>query len=349
MSNHHHRIKTYLPVLAGLLLAINLAACQNFLEVVTQAGDDGLVWPLPPTPARLIYEEQIDINQTMSAYIGLATGSGQNIQMIRPYRVAADKDLIAVVDQDRGSAYVIDRYRNTVTALKYNNDSNGGSLTAVRDVAIDDMKRIYLLDSLKGQVVVFQDNGRFIRQFGAAILWSKPDRLAVDAIRQRIYIADSFQGRVYVFSLSGVFLYMFGEQGKDQGRFSGLSDLTVDMDGNLYILEASTRRIQKFDPHGAWLQVIHLDKEYFREPVAIGVEESDVIYVADRDRSQVVILDNTGKHILSLGALGWGRGKFVDLTDISFDQSRQRLFTSEAGSSRLQVFRRTPEDWLPFP
>ncbi len=339
-------MQTRLMILAGLVLAMSLSGCQGFLQMVTQAGDDGLVWPLPPTPARLIYEQAVDINQAVSAYIGIATGSGQNLQMIRPYRVAASRDLMVVVDQDRGSAHVVDRYRNTVNTLKY---TNGRAVTAIKDVAVDDMKRIYLLDSLKAQVLVYQDNGQFIRQFGAALLWTRPDRLAVDEIRQRLYVADSFQGRVYVFSLSGVFLYMFGEQGKDRGRFSGLSDLTADMDGNLYILEAITRRIQKFSPHGAWLQTIELDKEYFREPVAIGVEKTDVIYIADRERSQVVVLDTAGQKILSLGALGRGRGKFVELTDISFDQSRQRLFTSEMGSSRLQIFRRTPEAWLPYP
>jgi len=316
------------------------------MEIVTQAGDDGLVWPLPPTPARLVYAEEVDINQQVSAYVGLATGHQQNMQLIRPERVAASKDLIAVVDRDRGSAHIIDRYLNSVKTIKGANDR---VLTAIKDIAIDDMKRIYLLDSSKRQIVVYQDNGQFIRNFGLAMLWTSPIRLAVDISRQRIYVADSFQGRVYVFSLSGVFLYMFGEQGKDRGRFAGLSDLTVDIDGNLYILETVTRRIQIFDPRGIWLQTIDLDKQLFREPVAIGVEKNEVIYIADRYLSQVVVLDKTGQKILDIGGLGRARGKFVDLTDLSFDQFRQQLFTAETSSSRLQIFRRTPEDWLPYP
>jgi DNA-binding beta-propeller fold protein YncE len=338
------RTSTYLIV----LLAFNLTACQSFVEVVTQAGDNGLVWPLPPTLARLQYDEQIDINQSMSAYVGLATGT-KNIQLIIPYRVSAAMNLMAIVDYERGSAYVIDRFRNSVNILKNN---NGSQLVAVKDIAIDDMRRVYLIDSLKGQIAIFQDNGKLIRQFGSALLWTNPNRLAVDVIQQRVYVADSFQGRVYVFSLSGVFLYMFGEQGNrdsDRGRFSDLTDLEVDADGNLYILESTTKRIQKFDSHGAWLQTIKLDKQYFREPVAIEVENNEAIYIADRGLSQINVLDKTGQMILSIGGLGRNRGKFVDLTDISFDQYRQRLFTAETSTSRVQVFRRTPSEWFPYP
>lgn len=338
------RTSTYLIV----LFAFNLTACQNFVEVVTQAGDSNLGWPLPPTPARLQYEEQIDINQRMSAYVGLATGS-KNIQLIRPYRVSAFMNLMAIVDYERGSAYVFDRFRNTVNTLEYN---NGNQLVAVKDIAIDDLRRVYLIDSLKGQVAIFQDNGKLIRQFGSALLWTNPDRLAVDVIQQRVYVADSFQGRVYVFSLSGVFLYMFGERGNrdsDRGRFSNMSDLDVDMEGNLYILESTARRIQKFDSHGTWLQTIKLDKQHFREPVAIEVENKDAIYIADRGLSQIIVLDKTGEKLLSIGGLGRGRGKYDDLTDISFDQYKQRLFTAETGSPRIQVIRRTPNEWFPYP
>lgn len=336
------RISLYLLLLSGF----SLTACQGFMEIVTQSGDEGLVWPLPPTPARLRYDGEVDINQVMPAYVALATGSRQLIQPVRPFRVAASAGLMAVIDRDRGNAFIIDRFRNSVQAFKYR---NGSELTAVRDVAIDGMKRIYLLDSLMKQVAVFQDNGNFIRRFGAALLWTNPDRLAVDPVRQRLYVADSFQGRVYAFSLSGVFLYLFGEQGTNRGRFSGLSDLAVDMAGNLYILESATLRIQKFDPQGAWQETIELDKRFFREPVAIAVEKDETIYVADRDQSRVVILDQTGQAILQLGGLGRRRGKFTGLADISFDRYRQQLYTAEADLSRIQVFRRTPEDWLPYP
>lgn len=331
------------------ILLFNLAACQGFMEAVKQGGNDGLVWPLPPTPARLLYDGEIDINQAMSASVGLVTGMHRQFSYVRPYRVATSRDLIGIVDDDRGTAYLIDRFRNSVSSFYSGKGEESREIRGVKDITIDDMKRVYLLDSLKGRVVVFKDNGGYIREFGSSMMWTKPDRMAIDTFRHRIYVADSFQGRVYVFSTSGVFLYVFGEQGSARGRFAGLSDMDIDMEGNLYILEATNQRIQVFDPQGVLIKILTLDQQYFREPVAIGVEKSGTIYIADRYLSRVAVLDKTGQMILDIGGLGRRRGKFADLSDLDFDQSRQRLFTAETGSSRLQIFRRTAEQWLPFP
>lgn len=341
-------------LLLFLLIVFVVTACQGLFETVTNAGDDRLVWPLPPVPARLRYEQEIELSQRATTTVGLLTGMHDALLTIQPHRVSISKDILAVVDRQTGAGYVIDRYRNSVIELKYTDETKPqyigeSKVIHAMDVAVDDMKRVYLLDSTGRQVIVFQDNGRFIRKFGAGVMWGQPDRIAIDEIRQRVYVTDTFQRRIYVFSVSGVFLYTFGDQGKEQGRFDKLVDIAVDSVGNLYVLEAMPLRIQVFDSLGKYIKSISLDKQEFREPVAITVESNQFVYIADSYQNMVMLMDMQGRTILKIGGLGRRLGKFSDLSDLDFDQQWQRLVTAETSTARLQLMRRTAEDWSSLP
>lgn len=337
------RVKT---ILISQFLVILLSGCQGFMEAVTHAGDDGLIWPLPPVPARLHYDAEIDLRYRLSTASSLIAGVQNEFFNPQAYRVAVSKDLLAMIDEQRGITYLTDRYQNSVTRLKYN---TGIEVTGVRDVAIDDMKRVYLLDANKRQIAVFQNDGRFIKAFGSALMWTNPDRMAIDTIRQRLYVADRFQRRIYVFSLSGVFLYMFGEQGTASGQFGKLVDMCVDQQGKLYVMEGMPLRIQQFGTQGTYLHTIKLDKDVFREPVAVAIETEQVIYIADTYRSEIMVLDMQGRSVLSIGGLGRRRGRFTELSDLAFDPVWKRLVTTEMATARLQVFRRTAESWSDYP
>src|SRR6476620_12096826 len=54
-------------------------------------------------------------------------------------------------------------------------------------------------------------------------------------------------------SESYVFLKKWGTQGTGDGQFVSPSSITVDTSGNVYVLDTSNNRIQKFDSNGTFI------------------------------------------------------------------------------------------------
>jgi len=61
-----------------------------------------------------------------------------------------------------------------------------------------------------------------------------------------VYVADFYNHRVQVFDAAGKYLKQWGEQGDEQGQFDGPTALAVDQAGDIYVVDWTNRRIQKF-------------------------------------------------------------------------------------------------------
>lgn len=62
----------------------------------------------------------------------------------------------------------------------------------------------------------------------------------------RPLVADFFNHRVQKFTADGRFLVAFGEHGTAPGQFDRPTDVTIDEDGTVYVVDFGNSRIQKF-------------------------------------------------------------------------------------------------------
>jgi hypothetical protein len=67
-----------------------------------------------------------------------------------------------------------------------------------------------------------------------------------------LYVADYANARVQQFDADGNFVRAWGLGGDEEERFGYLKGITVDADGNVYVLD--NKRIDKFTAEGAFLQ-----------------------------------------------------------------------------------------------
>jgi len=102
--------------------------------------------------------------------------------------------------------------------------------------------------------------------------------------------------------LSATFFLSFGEMGRSPGSFNRPVGVSVDANGNIYVIDTGNNLLQKFDETGRLLHFIGgfgWDKEQFQIPVDLFVYNSLDIYVADFENGRIERYDKDLNYITS--------------------------------------------------
>jgi hypothetical protein len=84
--------------------------------------------------------------------------------------------------------------------------------------------------------------------------------LAIDN-NENIIALDSKNGTIRTFDANGKFIRSFGRKGPGPSELSSPSSLSLDKEGNIYVLD-SNRFVKKFSKNGELLKYLKLDKRY---------------------------------------------------------------------------------------
>jgi hypothetical protein len=107
-----------------------------------------------------------------------------------------------------------------------------------------------------------------------------------------------------------------GSESDSNALFYRVQDVGVDTQGNIYVVDMSNCRVQKFDPLGKYLQTIGRSGQgpgEFERPTLIRFEaQTGNIFIKDQTR-RIGIFDSHGAHIRTLTI----EGGFVDFEPIS--------------------------------
>lgn len=124
---------------------------------------------------------------------------------------------------------------------------------------------------------------------------------------------------------------------KDQNYlFYRISDVNVDREQNIYVLESGNKRIQKFDKNGRYLQTIGRRGQgpgEFEDPSRILIDNLDNICVLDG--ISIEEFDNSGKYLRTI----IGRVPILDLA-LTLDGvfiAKINVISPDAGSNRAIV------------
>jgi hypothetical protein len=120
--------------------------------------------------------------------------------------------------------------------------------------------------------------------------------LAVDS-GDNIYVADGGNSRIQKFDKNGNYILTIGGKGQGPGEFTGISDILIDEQDNLYVLGG--RRIQKFNSSGEYLNGFVLENSisnFFLDSDGFIFGISSMRDEEGR-KSKVVKLNSEGKFI----------------------------------------------------
>ncbi len=63
-----------------------------------------------------------------------------------------------------------------------------------------------------------------------------------------VHVADTFNARIQTFTDAGVFVKTWGTLGSGDGQFMMPAALAADGGGNVYVVDRTLARVQKFGP-----------------------------------------------------------------------------------------------------
>lgn len=277
-----------------------------------------------------------------SKLVSLVSGSDAgNPELLRPYAAAQDSiGHLLITDPGQHGVHVFDLEKEKYRFLK---GPRGKQLESPIDVGCDDKNNMYVSDSERKKIYVFDSRSRFVKTIGGETpdsRLSRPTGLAVDAAARRIYVTDTLRHQVLVFGTDGSLVRVIGKRGRGPGEFNFPTAVTLS-EGNLYVVDAMNFRIQVLTPDGRFVrafgQLGNGSGALFR-PKGIAADTDGNLYVVDALFETVQVFDPNGQFLYYFGSTGTGPGQFQLPAGI-FINRRNIIYVADSQNRRVQVFR----------
>ncbi len=163
-----------------------------------------------------------------------------------------------------------------------------------RGLAVGPDGLLYVTDTGNKRILVYDQTGRYVRQWGDAgsgpSQLDEPVGITVDR-RNVVYVADTRNARVQVFDAEGKNLRSWGvTTWADEGRLEPYLD--SDRSGNVYVTNPITKSLEKYSPSGVLLAEVDGNAEAsLLEPLGVAISpRGNRVYVADAALGNVLDL-----------------------------------------------------------
>jgi len=160
--------------------------------------------------------------------------------------------------------------------------------------------------------------------------------------------------RLFQFDRNGKFVR---EIGKDSYGFMYASQVRVDPNDNIWVVDQMSNMVMKFDPQGRVAMLLGRKAEnvavparpatgdgagqptdLFNRPTDVAWDSAGNIFVADGlGNARVAKFDKDGKFVKSWGKKGTENGQFANVRSIAVD-AQGNVYAADGGNKRIQVF-----------
>lgn len=307
------------------------------------------VWPLPPAEPKIKFIEEIsskeDVEEiTKSEFLKSLIAGPRDVKnrLVKPYGIAIDKGGRLYVT-DIGRVFVFDKRNKSL--LFVGDKPDAGQLKMPICVAISPDGRIYVSDAVYGKVFIYKSDGKFLGEIGRADELKGPAGIAIDPVRERIYVVNTKKNSVMAYTVDGRFLFSIGDHPEDKYKLSLPTNITVDSEGNIYVVDTGNFRVHIFNADGKLSRTIEGGKKgSFIRPKGIAVDSEGNIYVVDAAAQKFFVFDKEGNFSLSVGKGGIEPGQFSVPAGITVDDE-DRIYVADQMNGRIQIFQCLSKKW----
>lgn len=312
-----------------------------FVESASAKDIEKLVWPSFPDEARIEYitsaskAEDFGIEKGFfSSVIDFILGDDDTV-ISTPFGIHADKTKVYVTDVSSKSLFIFDKEENE---MKIINGSKNEKFLYPIDVALDSKGNIFVSDSVRAKIYVFEKDGDFSHTIKNKV-FQRPVGIAISPEDKKLYIVDALASQIHVTSLKGKFLYSIGKKGTGNGEFNRPTFIDVGHNGRLYVSDSMNHRVQILDENGAFIHKFgRLGQNIgsFGSPRGISLDKDNNIYVIDSMYNNIQIFNQNGELLMVLGGYGNRAGKFALPEDIHI--ANNNIYVTDSNNRRIQIF-----------
>ncbi|MBI1826451.1 MAG: hypothetical protein HY287_01455 [Planctomycetes bacterium] len=300
------------------------------------------IWPEPPDQPRIKLIGAIrgsdDLKAATSGGEAMARalrGARPEIQFSGPQTIAIHgKNLLAVADPSGTAVHILHLDDRTHVRISGWGDERFGAPMGVAWVDA----RLFVTDAQRGEIVVLDASGTYVRNFGKEVL-HRPVGIAYVPSRQQLYVIDGDDHQIRVFNMNGAIVASYGHRGSSPGEFNYPSHICAEGD-RLLVADSGNFRVQLLDLNGQCLKCFGQKGDAagdFSLPKGVAFDSEGHIYVVDAQFENVQIFDPSGQLLMAFGEEGEALGDFSLPAGIVIDEL-DRIWVADSGNKRIQVF-----------
>lgn len=274
----------------------------------------------------LVRWDEITGNLLLRPLAGPQAGQGRVVRLVSPVAVAARGSRIHIADAGSRQLLTYDVGARVLRAV-----SELPGLHPDTRLDVDRALSLYVTMPTAARVLVFDMDGRRLRELGATAMLGRPVAAVVNPASGDVFVADGLAARVLTFNAAGTLGDVFAA---DPGAapFASIVDLAYAPD-QLFALDATGHRVHLLSQTGLYRYAFGVDD--LLEPAAIAVDDYNRVYVADNGDRTIKVFRG-GERVAVLGL----RGSPVSLqrvTDLWHDQDL--LYVADPSSASVKIFR----------
>jgi sugar lactone lactonase YvrE len=165
------------------------------------------------------------------------------------------------------------------------------------------------------------------------------------------YVADTGNRRIQKFAADRSFLTSWGSEGLGDGQFVGISDLAVDSQGRVFVIDPSKAFDASGVPTGAdTVQVFDADGTFLNSwgapdnttgalatPMGITIDWDGTVLAANLHSNRIERFTADGEHLGGWGDFGIREGQMFRPMDVAVDR-QGNVYEVDYSNGRVQVF-----------
>lgn len=114
----------------------------------------------------------------------------------------------------------------------------------------------------------------------------------------------------------------FGTLGSEPGQLKSPADVATDAQANVWVLDRSNNRVEKFGSDGKYLSQfggLGSGDGQFEEPVALTIDSAGNLWIVDKGNRRVEKFNSSGQFLSKFGSGGFGNGQLYIPNGIAID------------------------------
>ena len=312
--------------------------------------------PLPNAP-RIQYLTTIaserDLAVKKDGFADFIVGEEKDAkQLTQPYGIAMYQSKLYVADTGAGGLAIFDLVQQRFSFMT---GTGAGRIKRPINIRIDTDGTRYVTDTSRDQVLIYDRDDRFLRAYGTEGQFRPVD---VAIAGDRLYVTDITHHQIHVLDkATGRPLFKFGKAGSADGELFHPTNLAIGPDGDVYVVETSNFRVQRFTADGKPVRTygsVGMALGTFARPKGIAMDRTGRMYVGDAAFQNIQMFDNSGKLLMYFGqtegrsdGLNLPAGVSIDYDNVAafrrfaepkFNVEYLILVASQFGPNKIDIF-----------